>query len=143
MSLRLILPFLAITAFSAQSFVSLRVNRQLGTIPRKYYSWSSIRLDADPLNRHPTVLAPCKSGGEDCQWQPVFIWIDSGYLTKSFMLISLPAFALGAASIGGLARFGVNEVWSFMLLTPLFIIGWFYSVGWFIEWSLARPRTRR
>ena len=139
---RFILPVVALIAFGAESCLSLRLNRSLGTTPRRYYWWSSIRLDTDPLNKNPKVPAPCKSGEEDCEWIPNFIWIDPGYLTESLMLLALPAFALGAISVSGLAHLGVSEVWSFMVLMPLFIIAWFYFVGWLIDrWVRKRWRT--
>jgi hypothetical protein len=37
---------------------------------------------------------------------------------------------------GEFGRFGVSEVYSFMIFTPLFIAGWFYVLGLLID-----PRT--
>jgi hypothetical protein len=122
--------------------MSLRMNQQLGTAPRRYYWWSSIRLDADPLTKNPVVQNPCKSGKENCGWVVSYIWVDPGYFTQSLMLLALPAFALGAISVAGLARLGVSEVWSFMVLMPLFVLGWFYFVGWLVDrWMRERKQT--
>jgi hypothetical protein len=139
---RIVLPVLALFAFGAESYLSLRMNQQLGATPRRYYWWSSIRLDTDPSNNNPKVPTPCKSGDENCRWGPNFIWIDPGYLTKSLALLALPAFALGAISVSGLAHLGINEVWSFIVLMPLFILAWFYFVGWFIDRWVRKRRER-
>ena len=118
----------------------LRMNREFGIAPRRYYWWSSIRLDTNPLNKNPKIPTPCKSDEEDCGWEPVDIWIDPGYLTNSCMLVALPAFALGAITVSGLARLGVNEVWSFFVSMPVFTVAWFYFVGWVIDWWLKSRR---
>lgn len=125
---RFVLPVVALIAFGAESCISLRMNRNLGTIPRRYYWWSLTRLDADPLNKNPKVSAPCKSGEEDCGWEPNFIWIDPGYLTKSLMLLAPPAFTLGGICVRGLGHLGVNEVWSFMVLMPFSCLPGFTSL---------------
>jgi hypothetical protein len=107
---RFILPVVALIAFGAESSSSLRMNRSLGTTPRRYYWWSSIRLDTDPLNKNPKASSPCKSGEEDCGWEPRgFISVDPGYLTKSLMLLALPAFAVGAISVSGLRHLGITK----------------------------------
>lgn len=139
---RLILPVVALMAFGAESFVSLRMNSSLGTTPRRYYWWSSIRLDADPLNKNPKVPSPCTSDKEDCGWVLQSIWIDPGYLTESLVLLALPAFALGAFGVSRLGHLGISEVWSFMLLMPLFVFAWFYFVGWFVD-RWVRKRGER
>jgi len=133
---RFVLPVFGLLAFCAESYLSLRMNQEFGMAPHRYYWWSSIRLDTEPLNKNPA----CKSGEEDCGWEPSQIWIDPGYLMKSLMLAALPAFALGAITVGGLGRLGVNEVWSFFVSMPLFIVSWFYFVGWVIDWWLHKRR---
>ena len=137
---RIVFPLLALMAFSAESYMSLRMNQQLGMTPRKYYWWSSIRLDTDPLNKNPLVRPPCKSGEEDCGSEPNFIWVDPGYLTNSLMLLALPAFALETISVRGLAHLGINEVWSFMVLMPLYMLGWFYFLGRLVDNKWVRKR---
>ena len=137
---RFVLPVLGLLAFCAESYLSLRMNREFGMAPHRYYWWSSIRLDTDPLNKNPRTPAPCKSGEGDCGWEPGHIWIDPGYLTNSLMLAALPAFGLGAMTVSGLGHLGVNEVWSFFVSMPLFIVAWFYFVGWAIDWWLHKRR---
>ena len=142
---RFILPVVALIAFGVESCSSLRMNRSLGTTPRRYYWWSSTRLDTDPLNKNqkvPSLPSPCKSGEEECGWEPKFIWVDPGYLMESLMLLALPAFVLGAISVSVLGHLGVNEVWSFMLLMPLFVFAWFYFVGWLVDRWVRKRRER-
>jgi len=136
---RFILPVLALVAFAAVSCASVSTNRSLGTTPRRYYWWSSIRLDSDPLNKNPRVPPACKFGQEDCGWDPQFIWVEPGYLTKSLIALALPAFALGAICVSGLGHLGVSEVRSFMLLMPIFMFAWFYFIGWVVDrWMRKR-----
>jgi hypothetical protein len=139
---RLILPVIGLLLLGAESYHSFRVNRQLGTVPRRYYFWSSIRLDSDPLNRRFTDSAPFKSGDAGFVWEPNQIWIDPGYFAKSLVLAALPAFALGAVAVRGLAHLGVSEVWSFGAVMPVLVFAWFYSVGWLIDrWIRKRSQT--
>jgi hypothetical protein len=122
---RLILPVIGLLLFGAESYGSFRLNRQLGTLPRRYYYWSSIRLDSDPLNQHFKDSTPRRSGDEGFVWEPKWIWIDPGYFAKSLMLTALPAFTLGAIAVRGLALLGVSEVWSFGAVMPLLVFAWF------------------
>jgi hypothetical protein len=139
---RIVLPIVALITFGTESYISLRMKHQLGIAPRRYYWWASIRLDADPLNKNPVVQDACKSGREDCGWVASYIWVDPGYFIQSLMLFALPAFARGAISVSGLARMGINEVWSFMVLVPLFMLGWFYFIGWLVDrWMFKRRQT--
>jgi len=140
---RFILSVFGLIVFGAVSYSSLRFNRELGTTPRKFYFWSSIRLDSDPMNQHPKVATPCKSGDEGCGWEPNWIWIDSGYLDKALMLTALPAFVVGAIAVRGSASLGVSEVWSFAVAMPLLIFAWFYFVGWLIDrWVRKRQHPQ-
>jgi len=61
---------------------------------------------------------------------------------ESLMLLALPAFVLGAISVSVLGHLGVNEVWSFMLLMPLFVFAWFYFVGWLVDRWVRKRRER-
>ena len=132
---RFILPVIGLVLFGVVSYSSFRFNRDLGTSPRKFYFWSSIRLDSDPQNRHHKDASPCIG----CAWEPSWIWIDSGYLDKAFLLTALPAFALGAITVGSLARLGVSEVWTFAVVMPLLVFSWFYFVGWLIDRWVRKP----
>jgi len=140
---RLILPVIGLILFGEVSYGSFRFNRELGTTPRKFYFWSSIRLDSDPMNQRRKGAAPCKSENLGCAWEPNWIWIDSGYLDKALMLTALPAFAIGAIAVGGLAHLGISEVWTFAVAMPLLIFAWFYFVGWLIDRWVRNPSHLR
>ena len=131
---QLILPTLGLILFSAESFHSLQVNRQLRRSPQKYYYWVSFALDSDPLNRH--------FGQSPEDWRQLrSLWIDPGYSTQALILSALPAFVLGALIVHALAHMGVSEILSFAVAMPLFVFGWFYFVGGRIDhWVRKRSR---
>ena len=86
----LVLPASGLILFGVLSYHSLRVNREVFKgRPSRYFWWSSIRLDSDPLNKHPIVptTTTCKDGIEDCTtWNPVYIWVDSGWAEKALVV---------------------------------------------------------
>jgi hypothetical protein len=130
---QVILPIIGLILFGVESYSSFRFNRQLGTTPRRFYYWSSIRLDSAPLHK------PCKPEDMGCGWEQNWVWIDSGYVAKFLMLPAIPAFAFGAIVVGALAHLGVSEVWSFGIVMPVSVFAWFYFVGWLIDrWILKR-----
>ena len=59
-------------------------------------------------------------------------------MTKLMMLSAAPAFLLATFAVRGLARLGISELLTFMLLTPSLILAWYYTVGFFIDRWLAR-----
>jgi hypothetical protein len=109
---------------------------------RRYVWWSSIRLNSDPLNKHPHVVAPCSAGPENCaEWDVRDIWIDPGWIEKGFKLSVFPALAVGTVIVSGLSRLGVSEVLTFMVTVPMLIFAWYYFLGWMIDrWILKRTR---
>lgn len=138
---RFVFPALGLLAFSTVSYHSLRMNRQFGPTPRRYYWWSSIRLDTDPLNRNLQTRPPCNTAVEDCAWGP-HIWIEPGYYAKSLMVAALPAFVLSALTLSRLSHMGINEVWSFAISMPAYMFAWFYLVGWLIDRWLSKCRIQ-
>ena len=137
---RLLLPVIGLVLFGGVSYDSLRVNREAKNATGRYFWWSSIRLDSDPLNRQPST--PCKERSADCvSWDPVYIWVDPGWLTKSLILSAFPAFLVGAIIVNGLKRLGISEVTTFMISMPLIIVGWYYLTGRLLDrWTNKRPR---
>jgi hypothetical protein len=125
---------MGLSLFIALTHNSLRMNRDIQKrSPSRYFWWTSIRLDSDPLNRHPKrTTTPCKNGEGNCaNWElPPIVWVDPSCLAKFLMLSALPAFVFGTAVVRGL---GVSEVWSFAIVMPLLISAWFYFVGWLID----------
>jgi hypothetical protein len=73
--------------------------------------------------------------------EPMEIWIDPGWLSKTFTLSVLPAFLAAVGIVRGLARLGVSEITSFFVLMPSLTSIWFYLAGWgFDRWSSKRAR---
>jgi len=132
---RIALPFIGLSLFIALTHNSLRMNREIQRTPSRYFWWTSIQLDSDPLNRHPkSTTTPCKNGEENCEnWELRHIWVDPSWMAEFLMLSALPAFVVGTAVVRGLAHLGVSEVWSFMIVMPLLILAWFYFVGWLTD----------
>jgi hypothetical protein len=123
-----------LTLFAVLSYSSLRWNIQVYKVPSRYFWWSSIRLDSDPLNKHSKAPISCKQGAENCtDWEPEYIWIDPGWIHNALELLALPAFVAGLVIVKALGRLGVSQVLSFMISMPLLIFGWFYFVGWLFD----------
>jgi hypothetical protein len=142
---KIVLPVVGLLLFTGQSYESLRMNREAQKTPSRYFWWSAVRLDSDPLNRHPhpQVVTPCKNPeGEDCvSWDPVTIWVNPGWLDKTLMISAFPAFVVGVFFVHVLGRYGISEVSSFMVSMPILIFAWYYAVGWLLDrWS---KRSRR
>lgn len=139
---RLVLPVIGLILFAGETHQSVRMNREDRPNPSRYFWWSSIRLDSDPLNRHPRVALPCKNGAGNCiewDWALVDMWVDPGWLTRGLMVSALPAFAIGAFIVGGLGRLGINQIWSFVIFVPILIFTWHYFIGWLIDrWIFKR-----
>jgi len=130
--------------FGLLTYASIQGNREMrhGRHGR-YFWWGSVRLDSDPLDKHPK-LEPCTQHPDgDCAWEPLYIWVEPGLLEKALVLSALPAFLLGRAVVFGLARLGVNELTSFMSTMPVLILVWFYGVGWLLDrWPNKRSLRR-
>jgi hypothetical protein len=142
---RLIFPLIGLSLFAVETYHSVEMNRQLHGATGRFFWWSSIRLNSDPLNRLPHVSTPagCQPRSENCpSWDPQSIWIDPGLLVKLLMLSALPAFLLGGLAMGGLARLGVSEVFSFLSLVPALMFAWYYFLGWLVDRLRYRYKAR-
>jgi hypothetical protein len=112
---------------------SFRMNREEHKNPR-YFWWSSIRLDRDPLNFRPQAATPCKNANVDCvEWDPGFASVEPGLMAKLLVLSAAPAFILGKLVVRVLGRRGIDEVSTFMASMPLLIGAWYYFVGWLVD----------
>jgi hypothetical protein len=140
----LVLPASGLILFAALSCHSLRVNREVfKSRPSRYFWWSSIRLDSDPLSKHPMVPpTTCQDENKDCStWDPVYIWVDPGWAEKTLVVSAFPAFVVSAAIVGGLAGLGMSAVSTFPVSVPVLIFAWFYFVGWLVDrWRYKRAR---
>jgi hypothetical protein len=110
------------------------MNSQFQRIPSRYFWWASFRLDSDPLNRRAGIAGPCEGGSKNCgSWDLCAIYVDPGFLVEAFMLLSLPAVLVVELVVAELGRFGVNEIWSFMIAMPPLLFAWYYFVGTLID----------
>lgn len=132
---RIALPLVGLILFAFGTYESFgpgRISHGTG----RYFWWSSLRLDRDPLNKHSrsATVVPCKDSTENCMTiDSIYVLVESGILAKCLILSSAPAFLVGAGIVHSLSRLGVSEVTSFMITMPLLILAWFYFVGRFLD----------
>jgi hypothetical protein len=142
---RVILPLSGLLLFGMGTYASLPLNHPFLSGTGRYFWWSALRLDSDPLNRHSSsrVAIACPDNPENClSLDPIAIWIDPGWLSKCFVISSLPAFLATLGIVRGLGRLGSSVVTSFFVSMPLLTLGWFYFVGWvFDRWHRKGART--
>ena len=128
--------------FGTVTYQAISWNRAVHHGTSRYFWWSAIRLDTDPLNRHPKAQPAkrCANGEPDCvAWDPEYIWFHPGILPMTLVLSALPAFAVGSVIVRGLGRLGVSHVPAFMAVMPILIGVWYYSIGWVIDrWRFKR-----
>jgi hypothetical protein len=84
--------------------------------------------------------ASCEPDTANCiEWDPDYIWVESGLIEKALVLTAIPAFLVGLSIVRGFARLGVSEVTTFMTTMPVCITLWFYSAGWLLDrWKYKR-----
>jgi hypothetical protein len=142
---RAILPICGLLLFAIGTYASMRMNQDFHNGTRRYFWWSALRLDSDPLNKHSSSRdsTSCTDITENCgSLEPMAIWIDPGWLSKCFVLSTLPAFLASMGIVRGLARLGVSEIPSFFVSMPLLTLAWCYFVGRvFDRWRSKRART--
>ena len=137
--LRWLLPASGLIVFAIMTYNSFQWHHQYAK-NRRIFMWSSIHLDADPLNRHAsdfrsTNCVPDKSGCTE--WDPETQWIEPGLLTRALMFSAFPVFIVSGILVYLLARVGVSEAVSFMVFMPILSFVWFYMVGCVLaRWSL-------
>lgn len=137
---RITLPVLGLLLFGFESYHSIQMNREAHTTRYRY--WSAIKLDTDPRGTNQPSFIPCKDDPKsNCAgWGPVYIWVTPGVVTKTLLIVALPAFLVGAGLTRGLALVGVSELLTFAISMPFLIGAWFYSVGWFVDSRIRRTR---
>jgi hypothetical protein len=140
---RFIFPACGLALFLIGTYQGFHFTRQVyRNHPARYFYWGTVRLDSDPLNRHPLprTVTPCSGGEENCvEFEPDFIWVEPGLGEKAFILSALPAFAISSLSILVLRRFGISEVITFLVSMPPLIVAWFYALGWLLDrWRRKR-----
>jgi hypothetical protein len=142
-----ILPLCGLVLFL---LVTYHAFRQRGEFHRnhndRYFYWSMIRLDTDPLNRYGRgrVPSPCASAEKDCmEWEPEIRYINPGFLVRFLILSALPSFLLESLIIHLMARLGVNELPVFLITTPIFICAWYCALGLAVDRWLFRRKHRK
>lgn len=135
------MPIIGLSVFIALTYSSVRMNRETQRTPSRYFWWTSVRLDSDPLDRYSNGAKPCKNEQNCATWDLANMWVEPGWLAKLLMLSALPAFVVGGLAVGGLGRLGISQVLSFMFLMPVLISAWCYFVGWLLDrWSHKHVR---
>jgi hypothetical protein len=140
---KLVLPLIGLIFFAGVTYSSIRTNHQVSTASHRYFWWSWIRLDSDPLNRNLRAAEPCgKNALENCAaWDLNSVWVDPGWLVMAFAVSALPAFVVGMIIVHVLRLLGISEIFSFMIAMPLLIFAWYYFIGWMIDHRMnKRPR---
>ena len=128
------LPIVGLTFFAAISYESYRTERRSKGDAGRYFVWSTMQLDSDPLSRHHP--SPCLQSSEPCvEWNSAVLdrYGRPGRAEKMFLLSALPAFFASSLLTFGLGNVGVNEIVTFMISMPLLTFGWFHFVGWLID----------
>jgi len=129
--------------FRVGELSALRVNRESKHATGRYFWWSAIRLDSDPLDRQPERSTPCKEGSNCVGWDEIdYKWVEHGWLSQTLMLSAFPAFLVGWIIVVGLREVGISEVASFMVSMPLLIIAWYYFVGLLLDRWINKRRSQ-
>src|SRR5258708_30112524 len=114
-------PMVGLILVAAVSYRSMPVNHHEQEAPRKYYWWSSLRLDSDPLNENPQLAAPCAIEKQNCSnGEFPNIKIVPSWLDRFLIISALPAFLAGSAMLVVLSEAGLDEVLPFMVSMPIF-----------------------
>ena len=138
---RVILPVIGLLLFVGETHTSYR-HWRTDPPPRRYFWWSFIRLDSDPLNSH-TIPEPQKfTDANGTTWELRSKTVYPGYWAIASMLSGLPAFVASALVRRALSRLGVSQVLSFMICTPILLFAWYYFLGWLLDrWRRKSPRV--
>src|SRR5258708_23230598 len=120
-------PMVGLILVAAVSYRSMPVNHHEQEAPRKYYWWSSLRLDSDPLNENPQLTAPCAIEKQNCSnGEFPNIKIVPSWLHRLLIISALPAFLAGPAIVVVLSKAGLDEVLTFLISIPLLLFIWSY-----------------
>jgi hypothetical protein len=130
---KLALPAIGLVLFAHVTYLSVRRHNNATS---RYFWWSSIPLDSEPVNQSHSA---CKSGTINCQvFGPESIYVTTSLPARVLMLSTAPAFLLGTLMLEEFAWHGINEIPVFFVIMPLLICGWFYSLGFLIDKLVGR-----
>jgi hypothetical protein len=134
-----ILPVLGLILFALVTYRSMALNPPAENVPNKYYWWSTLRLDTDPLNRSVKPANPCPNNQQNCpQRDAKHLDFAPNWLDRVLTLSALPAFLAGAGLVIALSKLGVDEVLTFMVSMPILLFFWFYLAGWLLDRLIHR-----
>src|SRR5215470_14813594 len=134
-----ILPVFGLVLFAVVTYKSMSMNPPAESVPNKYYWWSSLRLDTDPLNKHPKPASPCENKEANCvDFGPSVTHVKPSLLDRLLTYSALPAFLAGAGLVIALSKRGVDEVLTFMVCMPILLFLWFFFVGWLLDRLIIR-----
>lgn len=142
-----ILPAFGLLLFFGETYDSVRLNRDLrARIPyRRDFYWSTFRLQSDPLGKLPPAPCGADINPKTCAdwWAVRDVIVDPGAILSTLMISSLPAFFVAMKTVRGLGRLGVNEVYSFFVLTPILLSAWYFFLGWVLDRLWIRLKRKK
>jgi hypothetical protein len=141
-----VLPAIGLTLFGTVTCNSFAVNRAVHRHPNKYFYWTALRLDTDPLNKHPELERPCEEGDEpgNCTgWDLLEMHSYPSGSQRTLELSGLPAIVLSIAISTGLGRLGLSQLVSFMATMPPLLFAWYYFVGWLVDRAIGGRFPKR
>jgi hypothetical protein len=130
---RILFPLIGLMLFASETLHSLRVDRENHGTASRYFWWSSLRLDADPLNKSVPSTQNCRDVANCSAWDLPDTWVSPGAIAWLVMLSGLPAFIACRLFVSSLGRIGISEVRSFMVSMPLLLVAWYYLLGWMVD----------
>ena len=140
----IILPVAGLALFTVVSYRSALVNRELQRSPNRYFWWSALLLDSDPLDQNPKPAALCQYEASHCaNWEVPGKSGAPGWLDRVLVFSSLPAFLAGCAVVFAFGRMGIDEVLSFMVVMPMLLFTWFHLAGRLIDRLRHKRRQAR
>ena len=129
---RVILPTIGLLLFAGVTYASYRSWR-IEPSPRRYFWWSFIRLDSDPLNRSPFPERQKFTDANGATWELRGKFVEPGLIDIPLMLSGFPAFLASALIRRALSLFGISQVLSFMIATPILLFAWYYFLGGLLD----------
>jgi len=140
----IVLPVAGLALFTLVSYRSAMVNRELQRSPNRYFWWSALLLDSDPLDRNPKPAALCQYDAAHCaNWEVPGKSGPPGWSDRILVFSSLPAFLAGCAVVFAFGRAGIDEVLTFMVVMPMLLFTWFHLAGRLIDrWGSKRRQAR-
>lgn len=133
------LPAVGLSFFCLLTYQDVKVDRTIHRHPNRYFYWSGLRLDRDPLNRNTQFVRPCPEGDPGCvEWDLLEMHTDPGWALRSLILTGFPAFLAAGAVVYISAKLGISGLSSFMASMPSFLVAWYYFLGWLIDRAITK-----